>query len=405
MIDRTRMADSGNAGPNPNRRQPRRLPFALFLLAAFFIAGPPTAHAQLSNDLRTSPDITPQQKLEIKTYVDGLTDKLVSGLTAKLATSNPHVAREDLIHNVSEPAGAGTLSGSFLSEYAASVDVALNKALDANPSDAVRLNLAIVAARVAEKAGNARLRPMTERLLADHSEAVVLWGLKAAQGILPNFLSVPALAQNNKLIDAIIVATQRFPNDGDIARTAYVALSPPQGFLTNEEFNDVALYTIPALHKLLESRLEAYKSGIPSDPTAELTAVNYLVDQTHWRLETADQQTKTTQLLLDLVVGVAQRVSTAGDDDRDLLIDILQKCAGALEVAAGETSPDLATAVGPALDALHAVSSRTSQQDLIDKTNAAVKALVDKMPQLKAPPALVVPTTGPATQPAATLPG
>ena len=57
-----------------------------------------------------------------------------------------------------------------------------------NQSVAVRLNAAIVVARVGEKTASAALQPAVITLLSDKSDAVKLWGLKAAKFVLPAVL-------------------------------------------------------------------------------------------------------------------------------------------------------------------------------------------------------------------------
>ena len=81
---------------------------------------------------------------------------------------------------------AGSTPG-FYDQYADSVN---NKivALAANKDARVRLNAAIVVAKIAAKAGNGRLAPATEIFLKDSSDGVALWGLQSAKFVIPALL-------------------------------------------------------------------------------------------------------------------------------------------------------------------------------------------------------------------------
>jgi hypothetical protein len=363
---------------------------ALAIAIICLLGGAGTLRGQaLPAEIRTANDIDAGAQATIDTDV--------KGQVALLVGETPRDARVELIHNSVAPPQPPALSAAFLDAYAASLDTALQAELDKKPSDAVRLNIAVVAAEVAANADNARLGPTIQRCLADPCEAVVLWGIKGAGYILPNELAIPALAQGDQLLPGIKAAVDRFPNDGEIASSAYEALTPagpPQGNLTADEFQEVFTRVVPALQTLLNSRLAEYTKGIPNNPTAVLKAVRYLSDT---------QKLSTMQAFLNLISNASQRAIGAGHDDRTALIDVISQTAGALFVVAGARNAADGGAVESQLTTLHDIRSQSTDEQLANATTAAINAVVKQIPQLTVPPTLpAVATTQAASTQAAT---
>src|SRR5205085_2577218 len=125
----------------------------------------------------------------------------ISAQVAALAGTgaSQSAARDALIAEASD--GAQPASPAYLDTYAELLNPAVGK-LASNPQMRVRLNAAIVTARVAERADNSRLADAAVAFINDKSEPVALWGLKAARALIPAVLRDPLLAPNNKLVPA-----------------------------------------------------------------------------------------------------------------------------------------------------------------------------------------------------------
>src|SRR6185437_15244537 len=100
-------------------------------------------------------------------------------------------------------AGRGTLiqqaslvgtTPAFFDQYADAVNKKIMSAAT-NKDQRVRLNVAIVVAKIAAKAENGRLASVTQVLLKDKSDAVALWGLQSAKYVVPALLISADLKQ------------------------------------------------------------------------------------------------------------------------------------------------------------------------------------------------------------------
>ena len=79
-------------------------------------------------------------------------------------------------------------SASFMDVYADVINNALLNLIDPKnqsggkaPAIRLRLNVAIINAAIAQRAGNARQSTLTFTLLHDPCDAIVLWGIKGSQ--------------------------------------------------------------------------------------------------------------------------------------------------------------------------------------------------------------------------------
>ena len=124
---------------------------------------------------------------------------------------------EALARQVTAP-GTGSLSAGFLSAYAGLVNDELLK-IAQSPDTRVRLNVAIVSARVAEGAKNAKLAPLTAALLKDASDGVLWWALRSARAVIP-------YDNTNQLIPVIVELGRTRPG---VITAVYDALAVPQG--------------------------------------------------------------------------------------------------------------------------------------------------------------------------------
>src|SRR5690606_31201995 len=130
-------------------------------------------------------------------------------------------AREALVR-AARPAGITVPGPAYLDAYAR----ALNDALVKLPDDAsvrANLNAAIATARVAEAADNYNLADAVIAFMGNDSMPVALWGIKAAEYILPHELRNPLYANDPKVLTAIQQTLESNPA-GPIIDEAYETL-------------------------------------------------------------------------------------------------------------------------------------------------------------------------------------
>lgn len=214
-------------------------------------------------------------------------------------------SRDALLAGGVAKTGSPAYSPGYLDVYADVLNKSL-KPLATNPSMVVRLNVAIVAAKVARSADNTRLIETVQVLLTDKTEGVQLWALRAAVYILPAELRVSGGAKNDKLIPAIVqLAKQK--TSGSIVNEAYNALS--LNYTDREKLNTIPANiktemfsaVIPHIHSILKDRVAAYAAGTVTEPGAERDAAKFLTNSTVWGLQDAKLKTATLQALLDVI--------------------------------------------------------------------------------------------------------
>lgn len=235
-----------------------------------------------------------------------------------------------LIAEVLAPPGpnAQPPSAVFMDVYADVVNAKLLELANSeNPR--VRLNAAIVAAKIAEKAGNARLIPTIVDLLDDSNEAVVSWALKATKGVLIPAHTPAAGVQGTKLMPAFIAAAKKNVASGPMTQAAYDALrvvevgSPPAPAIKA---------AIDAAHEIFKARRELYLKGVPDFPSSESTVISFLSREKIWKIQVAQQQLTTIQLISDMTGVIAQRFPNANTIVRGELAGMLKTNGGALLV-------------------------------------------------------------------------
>jgi hypothetical protein len=279
-------------------------------------------------------------------------------------------ARQALIANASTPQGAAP---SFLDSYATALDAQLKNIIN-SPSIRVRLNAAIVAAKVAEKADNTRLSSTIAALMMDKSEGVALWGLKGARAIMPavlrNPLQQPAVLQN------LIPAVQAHPT-GAVVQEAYAALN----ILGRKGVTPQMQATVTQhMLALMGARVKGYLNGIPDEPMAEAVAETFLADVTPvtglWNSGALTPQLKMQILqgLSDLVSVQGQRAAVGNQDDLNKLVPALKWMGATLQVIAGPSQLNDAALLTAAAD-LRKVEVGLGGASIAQKANAASVAL------------------------------
>lgn len=292
-------------------------------------------------------------------------------------------AREDLVRQVM---GAPTPTPAFRTDYARRLNAALLP-LAQNKDIRVRLNAAIVAARVSQGAGNAMLLPITQALLKDASDAVVLWGLRGAQAILPSSIQ----GGSDQLVPAIIAIGQTRPR---VINGVYDALTIP----TKDA--KVLGAVIPAIHSVLDARIKHYLNGMPHDVFAEVRPFAYLVGQEEYQAQTVAQKLTTAQRLSDLLYASAQRANDLTPEQRRELALMLQKVGSALSVVGQREGVAQVEQLGLQLRGLPINATAKDMQDRVEPVFESLRAM-PRFKTLNKPPTVgqMTETPDPGTRP------
>jgi hypothetical protein len=363
-----------------------RLPNCIMIFAALVIAAGSIARGEIPVTVKTADDVT-QSASAIAQTIKANVDRLKGGEPA----AREALVSDALINNQIKE-GTSTASPAFLDAYADALNRELLP-LAQEKNVAVRLNAAIVAARVAQLANNARLADAITAFAKDKSEPVALWGIRGARWVIPALLRGPFANPKHALIATVVDAVKSHPEgqgSGWLAMDAYDAL-------TMDVFDQarrkkltpqMLAASVEPLQNLLAVRLDQYKVGVPASASAERSGTRYLTDAAVWQLETPAQQTRTVQLLSDLMSLAAQQAQQANPGDLSELAVTISFAAKGLSVAAeGAQQPGIVDA----LKAATAIAKGTSPQQI----QAAVQAVY---PAIKASSKFSAVTPPPAVQ-------
>lgn len=299
----------------------------------------------------------------------------------ELKSSDParqQAGRDALINFVAPAPNPPQPSPTFMLMYAQALNQQL--AAIANATDLrTRLNAAIATAKVAEKNDNEKLVPTITALLNDKNEAVALWGMKAAKFVIPRG------TEGAKLIQQVVETARRFPSSTTIAYQALISGPGPSA------------PAIDALHKLMQARIDLYRTEVPTDPLAEYLAMNQLVDTKWWSAQNAAQQQKTRQLLTNLASVAGQRLVLSDTaDNRAAMAELIKRIGrsfGAIAIRTPGKEPlakkmdDLTKGLGPAMAASQIAAA----------SDGMVTAIRADFSDLSAPPKLNATNPAPAT--------
>jgi hypothetical protein len=303
-------------------------------------------------------------------------------------------AREALILEVNAP-GA---SGQFFDTYAQEINAQL-KPLATNPDPKIRLNVAIVVARIAEKVDldSTRLFDVTDMLLNDKSVAVVDWALKAARYVLPPILQTGVPQQQRKLLDDI----KQHANNPQLLSLVYEALSLNySGVKANDPGWDKKVKSaLPELLEVVRNRIDLYAKQVPAEPAAIGPAIAFLASSQVWKQATPAQQVQIIQALSDLMYLAAHRGAVATGPERDqtaMAATMAGRGLAALALIAGQ--PGLSKEI----EALANNPTNSATLPQIDQLSAKLKA-IPAWGSVQSPPKLEggattssAPTTAPA---------
>jgi hypothetical protein len=248
--------------------------------------------------------------------------------------------------------------------------------------------VAIVVAGVAQASQDAKLAQLVIQELNDPSEAVVLWGLKAAHDVLPSTLGVVGL--KTKLIAAITKSVQRL-GSGSIISAGYNALALD----IKPGVSPVDL--IVPMQNLLNWRIKQYAVAVPAEPPADAIATTFLTERDVWS-PNIPQQAATVQALADLIAATITDLPAAQQEDHAELISILKKTGEAIFVIGiNNANPTLQAAATP----LSHVDQRPPPMLPPAAAALAVRGLAVWFPTLHAPSIFATSAPSPAVAPKA----
>jgi hypothetical protein len=352
---------------------------SLLLLAGcalFNGAGSSARAADLPKEIRTADDTSPYAN-EISNYVQ---DR-VNTISSDADPVQTEKSRESLLDEVR---GLTPPSADFLNRYSKQLSVSLPPLLSPSVNVRVRLNVAIVVAGVAQASQDAQLAQLVIQELNDPSEAVVLWGLKAARDVLPSALGVTNLKL--QLIAAISKSAQRL-GTGRILNAAYSALA------VDIKPGVAPLDLIVPMQNLLNWRIKQYTVAVPPEPPADAIATTFLTERDVWS-PNIPQQAATVQALADLIAAAITDLPAAQQDDHDELILLLKKTGEAIFVIGiNNADPTLQAAATP----LSHIDQRPPPMQPAAAAALAVQGLAVRFPTLRTP---AIFATAPSSAPA-----
>ena len=331
------------------------------------------APKMLSNSEKTSS--TPTTAL-IVTFVKENVARLV-GDDADVAS----VARGDLVTAAMSPNTLQPSSVIYLDTYINALAKELTPLLAKNLSMRAKLNIGIVAAKVADSSKPilpaTALQSLIQTLLQDPNEGVALWGMKAAAAVLtaPN-----QTAPNGTLLRLILPTIESHKLSGAITQEAYGALQ------------DLSPQVIDTLLKLYARRVGIYKTGtIPQDPTVERHASAVLTVQAGmWSKLTVADRLKVMNLIADLLSDSSKAMlgKVSVEEMEQLRLLLIQTGAAVSVVADGV--PDVA--LHDQAIRLSKAGTNTPPATMVQMVAPVVAAIRTDFPQTGAAAGNVVPS-------------
>ncbi len=323
---------------------------------------------------------------QFKTTIEQFIAAKVQDLTSTDAKTRSG-ARDILIQEARN--GDSTI---YLKTYADFLAADVTPVLTNNVSAADKLMAAIVVARIAERSGNSSLAGAARQMLKDPSEAIVLWGVKAAQPIIPVLAASP-LDPNFVLIAEVATVAQKHSNPF-VIDDAYQALTlTRRGSNAQAPTPQMVTAVLPHVQSLLANRLAQYGKSVPPAPGSDNRATNFYVSTEVWKGVPA-AQLPMVQQMTDLTNAATNQYAT-GAEGRAEMLTVIKNTAKAFWVVGAYFGNDAAIQTATANIAKLTINS---PPESVKQEVASLFAAVTKVPafaQLKtgASPA--------ATQPAA----
>ena len=327
--------------------------------------------AQISQTIYTSPEPSPADRALIDAMVAREVAKLKEPEAPKASVGRTTLVAVTQYLSATPPGTPG-----FYLQFSESVDQKLQPlAKDKDPR--IRLNAAIVASRIAAKVQNAKLAPVTELLLRDKSEAVVLWGLQSAKFILPQLLINGNVKSAVALGDDVVKAEIAYPSAPAIEEAYRAVLLNTGAVGGGQGIDSVKLVDskslqafLPVVIALFDSRVKAYDAETPPQPTADISCAKFFVHQTVWQAATKPQQDQMKLLMLGLLRGAAKQNATVKSKE---LIEVIDQAGFAFKVL-GNALPG----VGAKKNPLSEVGDGIGKLKL-DNDEAEIKLAIDRL--------------------------
>jgi hypothetical protein len=336
-----------------------------------------TSFAQLPSDVVTSADPT-AQRATIDAFVGTQVKKMLG------ADSSQWTLGRTLL--IGEVAKANATPG-FLDVYADSVNKALLP-LTTNKDARIRLNAAIVAARIAAKAGNGRLAPVTRACLKDNSDAVVLWGLQSAKYVVPALLQMTDAKGADALAKDAIPAIENHMTAAVIEEGYRTLLLDPTlpvqdaHYLSNISPQMLSGF-LPNPMALLEYRIKLYDEvDVPKQPLSDTWGAEFLVKDKVWNAQTPTQQGQSLNVMLGLLRGAAKQNAAVASPE---MIDVIKRTGQGFHVVGNMMKKPALTTAADKVALITTTSAPEEITGAIDNLDAAVKALGLPAPTAKAP--------------------
>jgi hypothetical protein len=274
-------------------------------------------------------------------------DSFVKDAVTKIESTDP-AAQKAGRDTLTDAANNANASDIFLDVLASSLNGQLLATKLADNKDLrSRLNAAIAVSRVAAKASaktpNTKLEPIIEKLISDKSQPVNLWGIKAAESILPALLMTH---QDVKHLAQLIIESVKDHSDcaecGTTVEEAYHALTlngSTKG-IPRDAIKGFVQYPM----QLLAWRVSMYQTLIPPSPSADTEATSFFVADVAWSAMDTAQRAQALKLMEDLLEGIDKQIPQAGDN-KGQLADAIKYTGQAIQVS-GEllSSTDLKNA-------------------------------------------------------------
>lgn len=294
-----------------------------------------------------------------------------------------------------------------------------------------RLNLAISVADVASATEHPRLVPLVEKLIADPSPGVALWGIKAARPILAASMQQSPPGRE-PLTKAIVEAAKRHRGIGPMADDAYATL---QMRMQTVQLGSLVLdravpQVVPATLEIMRMRLDMYGEpnpdnaaegaprplppATPPSPRAESDAFLLVSFPEVWPRQGQQLQTRTVAALRDTLVVLRDATIRANDavgaqgiasEEREAraalradLTLVLKNTAQALQAIVGLSNlgapGDRVRAAAVDLTGQPTVVQNPVLQEKVEALLIAVEAAFPNLPPRPEQPATTAPAEG-----------
>jgi hypothetical protein len=337
--------------------------------------------AGIPQGVKTAATVTDTDRGTIRLFISAQVAKLTGDKPAAQAE-----AREALVNEASG-IGAATSSAAYQDAYCALLNDALVQ-LAASPSPKVRLNAAIVAARVTDRVNSAKLEPAILKFLQDKSPSVFLWGVKAARQAIPVIASGANPSADPLLSGFVAAIHDRL--SAEVSQEAYEALRLNIAVMSDRKQMTPKMVqaVVPEMQKLLEARTAQYKNGVPADPAADALGTSFLVDGSVWAAQDAKQQTRTMQLMVDMVSAASKRAVSFDPKDsatrakREEVLEAIRRVARSMQ-AGGEVIKN--DTLSTAAVAVSKLDVSTDNKVIASAINDLVSAAASAVPGVKRP--------------------